>query len=200
MKRLSFLALALLLIGESTLAAPVNVAEGAAVTLNGTYGVLRAGSGWLPHPVDPASSLTDGIFRPAATTWNDGSVWWDALQATGGSAANDIVIQLDAIYDILGFTVQADNNDTYRIETWDGGAWIGAWEIPDVGGFGLQTRTFDLAAAVSTDRLRFTATSGDFYFSVSEIQAFADVPVPEPSVLALVAFGLLGLGVRMRGR
>lgn len=186
-----------LLISTPTLADPINVLGGATVTLNGTYGVLRPGSPWNgSHPVADGSTLVDGTFLPAGTLWNNGSVWWD--QTVGASTSNNIVIDLGGFYDLIGFIVQADDNDSYLIEYWSGTSWVSAWNIPIVGGWGLQTRPNlldnteinELGSSISTDQLRFTATGGDGYFSVTEIQAFS---IPEPGTLALIGIGLLGI-------
>jgi hypothetical protein len=200
------LGVSLWLASATALAVPINVAEGAAVTLNGTYGVLRVPdpSNWPQNPVAPASTLTDGLFLPRGTLWNAGSVWWDAFAPEGVSANNSIEIDLGGVYMIAGFTVQADDNDTYRLEYWNGASWITAWNIPAVGGAGDQTRPdpddesaiFALGSAIATDRLRFTATGGDGYYSVTEIRAF----VPEPATLALLGVALAGLGFSSRRR
>jgi hypothetical protein len=184
------LGLSLLVLAPAATAVPINVAGGAAVTLNGSYGVLtNLCCGWNPAaPTAAGSTLTDGVFRPQATVWQDGTVWWDATSP--GSTNNSIEIDLGATYNIVGLIAQADDNDSYRIEYRDAAlSWITVWDIPAVGGFGAQTRPnpFDNGAmqpvSFSSDRLRFTATGGDGFYSVSEIQAFA---VPEPGTLALV--------------
>ena len=111
MKPLWMLGLSLWLASGTALAAPINVAQGAAVTLNGTYGVLRVPdpSNWPQNPVAAGATLTDGLFLPRATLWNDGSVWWDAFAPQDVSADNSIEIALGAVYMIAGFTVAADH-------------------------------------------------------------------------------------------
>jgi len=204
LKKLIIASLVGLLFSTSAWALPINVADGATVTLNGTYGVLRSGSVWTGSvPVADASTLVDGDFNLAATEWRVGSVWWD--QTVEGSTNNNIVIDLGDVYDLIGFIVQADDNDAYLIEYWDGSNWLSAWNIPVIGGWGDQTRPnpadngeiYELATPISTDMLRFTGVGGDGYYSVTEIQAFA---VPEPGTLALLGIGLLGLALSRRSK
>lgn len=186
-----------LTLSGAVLAVPINVAEGKSVTLNGTYGVLtNLCCGWDPtDPVAPAATLVDGAFLPASTIWQNGTVWWDAT--TPASANNSVEIDLGGIFELIGLIAQADDNDTYRIEYLDGINWVTAWDIPFAPGAGMQTRPnaannaemFALGTPIQTSRLRFTATGGDGFYSVSEIQAFAS-PIPEPATVALLALGL----------
>lgn len=179
-----------------------SITLGKSVTLNGIYGTLRPSSGWDPSlPVASAASLVDGVFNPAAQVWQVDSVWWDATQP--GSENNSIEIDLMSNYVIDSFIVQADDNDAYRIEYLDAANnWLTAYDIPIIGGFGLQTRpnpadnteVFTLGSPVITNRLRFTAVSGDGFYSVSEIQAFGASVIPEPSMLAIWSL-LGGLGM-----
>lgn len=203
MLRKTLFALALgLLFTTSAFACPINVAEGADVTLHGTFGVLRDGSGWAHYDPADASTLTDGEFLPQSTLWNDGSVWWD--EAVEASADNWIEIDLGMVYELVGFIVQADDNDAYLLEYWDGTTWLTAWDIPAVGGWGDQTRPdpldntaiYELGTPISTDRLRFTGVfANDEYYSVTEIQAFA---MPEPGTLALLGIGLIAMALVRR--
>ncbi len=102
--------------GSEASAGLIDIADGASVILNGDYGVLtNFCCGWDPaEPSAPGSTLTDGILRPQATVWQEGAVWWDATNP--GSAANSIEIDLGGFYSLRAFSVQADDNDTYRIE------------------------------------------------------------------------------------
>jgi len=145
-----------------------NIALGKPVTLHGVYGTGGAFCG-SPPPA-PAASLTDGVFLPESTCWQSGAMWWDANQP--GTAANNIVIDLMGQFEITSFSVQADNNDTYRLDYRDpSNNWTTAWDVPTICCFGLTTRTVDLGSPIVATALRFTATSGDLVYSVSEIQA-----------------------------
>lgn len=189
-------------------AIPINVAEGAAVTLNGTYGVLRTNPNFPSGPLASGASLTDGILLPTATAWNNGTVWWDAQAENDVSASNWIHIALGAKFNIFGFSFQGDDNDVLQLDYWDGGAWIPAWTIPKAPtGIGMQTRPntadpdeiFVLGSAIMTDELRLApaASVGDDYFGIGEIRAYSQdgsAGIPEPATFALFSLGLASLG------
>lgn len=200
MKRSILMASAALAAGAAhPLSAAVNIIPGnvTSTTVTGTHGVLRAGSPWVPNST-PSNPLlpSDGAFAPTFQQWNNGSFWWDQ----DGSVNQSPVyweIQLDQTYTVNRFVVQADDNDTYLLEYWDGAAWQNAFAVPFQFSFGLVTRDSGQVGSISTDRFRFSATGGDNYYAVAEIQAFA---VPEPSTWALliIGFGTVGAALRRR--
>jgi hypothetical protein len=170
------------------------------ISTNGIVGTLRAGSGWESGASLAAqASIADGAFRPEFTQWNAGSWWWDEDPSVN---ANPVVtvITLNQAYTLDSFAVQADDNDTYRLEYWNGATWQLAWDIPTQPSFGLVTRNSGLLAPITTNRLRFTATGGDDFYAVSEIQAFGVPAIPEPETYALMLAGLGVMGFIARRR
>lgn len=162
--------------------ADTNVALGQPVTINGP---IVGGTGDL---------ITDGIFQPLGTPWNVGSVFWHGL-------ATNLVIDLGGSFTITGLIVQADDNDRYGLDYWDGSKWVRAWDIPVASvGAGLKTRPnpndntqqFILGAPITTDLLRIEATGGDNSYSVAEVQAFG-APIPLPPTFLLLGSGLAGM-------
>ena len=168
------------------------------ITVNGNHGILRSGSPWGPgSTASNLSSPVDGVFEPEAQQWNSGSFWWDE-DPTVNQAPVTWVVQLDQAYTVDRFVVQADDNDSYLLEYWDGGAWQTAFAVPFDFSFGLQTRDSGTVGLITTDRYRFTATAGDNYYSVSEIQAFQAVPEPGVWAMMIIGFGLVGHVLRRR--
>ena len=192
--RIASIALALgaahLMASASAHASLVNVALGKNAV---SFGPLGGSAAAL-------STITDGVFLPRSTQWQTGTVWWTGVETS-------IVIELGAGFNLVGASVQADDNDAYILEYHDIALneWRLLWDVPnfDVFGWGMQTRPdpsddaavhlFD--AAVLTDAVRFRATpgAGDGFNSVSEIQLFT---VPAPATMALV--GATGALARRR--
>lgn len=192
------LVLAALSFSSAGALADANIALNAPVTLSGSaWGVGGWGAGTIAFP----GSVNDGQFKDEGHNWDVDTVWWDITYSTGA----EIIIHLGGLYTISAFTLQADNNDVYRVEYGvDDGLGGGAgystiWEAPATGGWGVTTRSTTLAAGVIANTLRITAHGGDGLYSVTELQAFG-APVPEPETYAMLLAGLGLLGVFTRRR
>ena len=170
---------------------------GSTVTLNGTF--FTDPGGWGAGTQAAPADLVDGFPQPEGHQWNLDSIWWNGYT----QPSNNIVINLAGLYAITDFSVQADDNDTYLLEYFGTDlAWHNAWAIPTAGSWGLTTRTDVLGAPIVASALRFTATGGDGYYAVSEIEANGRKisNVPETSSSLMLFAGSLGLIGALRRR
>ena len=172
-----------------------NVALGAPVTPDGTFGVDPGA--WCCSVLAPPATLTDGVFLPENDQWNVGTVWWNTVTSPTAS----LTVDLGGPRSVFRLLLQADNNDDYLVEYRASAAdpWLPAWVSPAEPGFGMQTRTVDLGAPILASEFRITAGgAGDEYRSVSEFQAMQ--VVPEPATVLLLGSGLAALGLLGRRR
>lgn len=175
------------------------VTVGSTVSLNGTFFTDPGpwGTGSQAAPAD----LVDGVYQPEGHQWNLDSIWWNGYT----QPINSVTIALAGLFAITDFSVQADDNDSYLLEYFGTDlAWHNAWSIPPVYTWGLVTRSTVLGAPIIASQLRFTATGGDGYYAVSEIEAngrkIADVPDSTSSLMLFAgALGFVG-AVRRRIR
>jgi hypothetical protein len=126
--------------------------------------------------VKNAIRLTDGILT------NEGDEWLTDLTARFSSSRSLVEYDLGSPQPLRCVMVQADNNDVYFMAgSLDGRDWQQIWRVGAEGGPGMRLRSTKLEATVRY--LRLSATGGDALYSVSEIAAFSDCPVPWPADL-----------------
>ena len=176
---------------------PGNVSS---VSVSGTAGVLRDATWSSGSTPSSTSAPFTGTPQADGTQWNHGSFWWDQDPSVNTSPVS-LTVDLNKSYKITQFTVQADDNDTYLLQYWNGTSWATAWNIPEYGSYGLTTRVSGLLGPITTDALRFTATGGDNYYALGQLEAVG-VPagVPEPASWALMILGVAGTGAALRLR
>jgi len=200
----TFVAVAAMTLAASAAAVPINVALNKPVTEVGVFGNSTASTPivWLDPAPGPASLVTDGLFSPARTNWQIDSVWWHEYDTLG---ARRIEIDLQGTFTLTGAIVQADNNETYLLQYLDtSNVWQLLWTVPAINTDGVETRPDpnDNAAIfgfapVEAQAVRILAgQGGDQYFSVTEVQVFAEVPAP--AMLPLLGIGLFGLACLRR--
>lgn len=128
--------------------------------------------------------VTDGAVAP------EGAQWDAPVGVILETPAGSITFDLGQPTRIAAFHVQADANDAYKIEgSLDGrpGSYKLLVDVDNVSdrGHGLRARSMQIPPA-TVRFLRVGEGVGDGLFSLSELAAFCEVPVPFPPVLRQV--------------
>jgi hypothetical protein len=156
----------------------------------GTWTGARAGepANFLP------SAIVDGTPQADGTTWYHDTAFWMGLDGT-------VTINLAGSFAISSLTLQADDNDSYKVAYWNGSAWTDIQTFGTAGSWGLVTRpTLNFGSPITTDAFQITATGGDGWYSVGQFSADGVAAVPEPETYAMMLAGLSLLGAIARRR
>ena len=197
---------ALMALASPAMAIPFDVTIGATVTATGAIGNSTNGAWADPAPA-ALSTITDGLYVPEGTNWQEGTVWWnenpDAAGAPSPALNNIIEIDLNGLFLINFLSVQADNNDFYGISVRDQfGVWNGLTNALPFGGPGMRERSGFFVPFLATG-FRVDAFNsdgfGDGYYSLSEFRAVGE-RVPEPASLLLFGTSAVGLLLARRRR
>jgi hypothetical protein len=175
--------------------ADTNLALGATVTTNGPG--WGNSSGWCCGSFNP-SSIVNGTPQADGTQWNEGTAFW-----SGGvpDTADTLTITLANTASVDEIVLQADDNDAYQVNYWNGTAWTDLTTFSAVGGWGLATRPeLFLGAPVTTDAFQITAVGGDGDYAVGQFEALGTAATPEPATYTMILTGLGVLGAMVRRR
>lgn len=186
MKKLITIFTAMMILGVVGITSAENVAKNATVTLGPDPSYFFN----FDPPGIPGTkeSIVDGVFLGESNPWREYTVYWC------NPGDQYITLDLGNTYIIDSFTVQADNNDSYKLYYQSNPDWNLIWEVPPFGGPGMRTRSLDLGSPIVTDALMFEGYVQDQWgFAVSEIQADGQIiPAPGAILLGSIGIGLVG--------
>jgi hypothetical protein len=128
------------------------------------------------------SLITDEAVAP------EGAMWNSTPAVTLETGASTLTWDLGAVYALQAIYVQADANDVYHL--WGSTDGQSYRPLPQVevaeGVHGLRSRSLSLAG-VPVRFLRFGDGVGDSAYSISELAAYCQLPVPFPPKMREVA-------------
>jgi hypothetical protein len=126
---------------------------------------------------------TDGKKAPEGAMWNA-----PAVATVLGDPAAELTYDLGAVINLQALYVQADANDVYHVwSSIDGREYRPIAEVPIAEGVhGLRSRKLSLGG-IPTRFLRIGEGVGDNAYSISEVQAFCQLPTPFPPNIPEVA-------------
>jgi hypothetical protein len=197
------IAIALLFVGfqanAGVIISPTGVSTNMGNSFSGNISNIIAQSG----PINPwLSGVTDyNAYNPSSqqTTNNSGEQWWGAAGALGRidfDLGGQFLVQTlalwnpNTIFGVMDFDVLISDNATFSSSTN-----VGSFTSNFSQNFGLE---FDLVDTVGSF-VRFNVTS--VYggrANLSEVAFEAAAAVPEPSIIALFALGIFGIGFANR--
>jgi hypothetical protein len=120
--------------------------------------------------------LTDGMLS------NEGDDWLTDVTSRFSSAHSFVEYDLGEPRLLRCVMAQADNNDVYFMAgSLNGHEWQQLWRVGAEAGAGMRVRATKLD--VTARYLRLSATGGDALYSVAEIAAYSECPVPWPADL-----------------
>jgi len=159
--------------------------------------------------------LTDGYIPPPGSPWYQNTVVFGP-RFTAAVSPDEVyqpvyfVFDIGSLYNIENIIISVDNNDNYHvIYSTDGTIWnplfvidrvYGSVDEFDPGGSDIFSTIAGAPyyeplidfSPVTAQYLAVFASGHDWGYSISEFQAFG-TPVPEPSTMMLLGFGLLSL-------
>jgi hypothetical protein len=141
-----------------------------------------------------AALVTDGAVAP------EGAQWDAPVAVVLDTAAGSLTYDLGKPTPISGLFVQADANDTYKIQgSLDGtpGSYKLLVDVDNVldRGHGLRSRSMQIPSE-AVRFLRVGEGVGDGSFSISEFAAYCQVPIPFPPVMRQTAAPLASVAKR----
>jgi PEP-CTERM motif len=140
------------------------------------------------HPYEYDHNITDGVngFRPGVDSVSYGRL--------------SILVSDDAPGGDLPWFLLGDGQETAGFR-FDGGAWQVVYN-PNVDYFTVFDFVVTSLLQDGVLHVNIKANRGDFLFGISHLEAWGDrdTRVPEPAMLSMLGFGLLGLGFFARRR
>jgi hypothetical protein len=198
MKTKFFAVAALLLSVVSGRADASNVTYGADVTISDPQHELGSVGDWGGTGVLAASStITSGSFLPQHSQWDIGTIFWSS---DSRPSQLTITVDLNGLFNLTDITLQADNNDDYRVSYLDASdAWhsLGLISPPDY--WGLDLAHLNDLQGVVAKKLAINGANGDGHYALSRIVA-EGTAVPLPAALPLFGIGVAGLAGLSRRR
>ena len=177
------------------------VTNGATVSKVGSGFDSAAATNWNATPgIYNPNAIVNGLPQADGTQWNQNTAYWSGPSP---DASDILTITLATTATIDKIILQADDNDSYQVQYWNGSSWQLLNTFNAVGGFGLATRaTFFPPSPITTDAFEITATGGDGFYSVGQFSAYGTAisATPEPSTLPLALTGVSLLGLILVNR